>query len=192
MEIGAKLYVTTRSQWRSWLRKHHASANEIWLVYYKKGSGKARIPYDHAVEEALCYGWIDSIVKPIDEKRYTQRFSPRRPGSFLSELNKERVRRLVASRKMTKAGLEKIRHHLKAPAGRPAAAGFKPYVFPPDILGEIRKSAEAWKAFSKFPVSYKRVRIGWIDAARRRPKIFRQRLRYFIRMTVRNRRFGMT
>ena len=161
-------------------------------MYYKKGSKKARIPYDQAVEEALCYGWIDSILKPIDEKRYAQRFSPRRHGSFLSELNKERVRRFVASGKMTRAGLEKIRHHLKTPRGRSAAPGFRRFVFPPDILREIRKSAEARKAFSKFPVSYKRVRIGWIEAARERPETFRQRLRYFIRMTEQNKRFGMT
>jgi uncharacterized protein YdeI (YjbR/CyaY-like superfamily) len=160
-------------------------------VYYKKGSGKARIPYDHAVEEALCYGWIDSTVKPIDEKCYAQRFSPRRAASLLSELNKERVRGLVASGKMRRAGLEKIRHHLRAPRGRSAAPGFRLYVYPPDIIREIRKSADAWKVFSKFPVSYKRVRIGWIDAARLRPKAFRQRLRYFIRMTARNKRFGM-
>jgi uncharacterized protein YdeI (YjbR/CyaY-like superfamily) len=99
MKIGTTLYVTHRRQWRSWLAKNHASAREIWLIYFKKESGKSRIPYNDAVEEALCYGWIDSITKPIDEKRWAQRFSPRRKNSALSETNKERVRRLIKAKK---------------------------------------------------------------------------------------------
>ena len=74
MEIGTILYVTNRKQWRSWLSKNHDSAKDIWLIYYKKDSGKKRIPYNHAVDEALCYGWIDSIVKSIDNEKYVQRF----------------------------------------------------------------------------------------------------------------------
>src|SRR5689334_13365691 len=112
MNIGKTLYAKNRMQWRSWLAKHHRSASEIWLVYYKKNSGKQRIPYNDAVEEALCYGWIDSTLKPIDKDRYAQRFSPRRKNSVLSEMNKERVRRLVRARKMTAFGLASIRHHM--------------------------------------------------------------------------------
>src|SRR6266550_780763 len=74
MEIGTTLYAKDRRQWRSWLARHHRTAPEIWLIYYKKHSGKPRIPYIDAVEEALCYGWIDSIVKPVDEDRWAQRF----------------------------------------------------------------------------------------------------------------------
>src|SRR5438132_602929 len=110
MEIGTTLYAKDRRQWRSWLARHHRTAPEIWLIYYKKHSGKPRIPYSDAVEEALCYGWIDSIVKPVDEDRWAQRFSPRRPSSRLSAMNRERVRRLIAARRMTKAGLERIAH----------------------------------------------------------------------------------
>src|SRR2546423_12322516 len=110
MEIGTTLYVKDRRRWRAWLARHHKTAPEIWLIYYKKHSGRPRTPYSDAVEEALCYGWIDSITKPVDEDRWAQRFSPRRPSSRLSEMNRERVRRLIAARRMTKAGLARIAH----------------------------------------------------------------------------------
>src|SRR4030043_411843 len=114
MEITETLYVTDRREWRSWLAKNHRAAKEIWLIYYNKKSGKPRIPYNDAVEEALCYGWIDSIIKKYDVERAAQRFSPRRKNSPLSEMNKERIRKLIQSNKMTPAGLESIKHHLKA------------------------------------------------------------------------------
>jgi uncharacterized protein YdeI (YjbR/CyaY-like superfamily) len=113
MEITEILYVTDRNDWRAWLEKNYASAKEIWLIYYNKKSGKPRIPYNDAVEEALCFGWIDSIVKKYDEERAAQRFSPRRKNSQLSQLNKERIRRLVEAGKMTPIGLESIKHHLE-------------------------------------------------------------------------------
>src|SRR5256885_15599625 len=110
MNVGKTYYARNRKEWRAWLARHHRTAPEIWLVYYKKDSGRPRIPYNHAVEEALCYGWIDSLVKPIDARRYAQRFSPRRPTSVLSDMNRERVRRLITPKRMTKAGLAGISH----------------------------------------------------------------------------------
>ena len=94
MEIGKTLYVTKAAEWCRWLKKNHASEPEIWLVFHTKASGKASIPYNDAVEEALCFGWIDSIVKKHGPESRAQRFSPRRPKSPLSEMNKARVRRL--------------------------------------------------------------------------------------------------
>jgi uncharacterized protein YdeI (YjbR/CyaY-like superfamily) len=82
MEIGRTLYITNRKAWRAWLAKNHAREKEIWLIYYKKHTGKPRIPYDDAVEEALFYVWIDSIIKRVDDERIAQRFSPRRPKIF--------------------------------------------------------------------------------------------------------------
>lgn len=102
MKIGKKLYVTNRKAWRSWLSKHYKTEKDIWLVYYRKDSGNPRIPYDDAVEEALCYGWIDSIVKKIDEKSFVQRFTPRNPKSSYSPLNKERLKNLIAKKKVIK------------------------------------------------------------------------------------------
>jgi uncharacterized protein YdeI (YjbR/CyaY-like superfamily) len=168
--------------------KYHTTAPEIWLIYYKKDSGKPRIPYNHAVEEALCYGWIDSILKPIDAARYAQRFSPRRSASRLSDMNRERVRRLIASGRMTKAGLASIEHvfdHKQDTKPRPA------WTIPAVILRRLKRDPTIWKNFQRFPESYKRIRIGWIAAASSRPAVRDQRLRYFLKMTAQNKRFGM-
>jgi len=180
MELGKTLYVTERKAWRSWLVKHHCNEKEIWLVYYKKHTGKPRIPYNDAVEEALCYGWIDSTVKRVDDERTAQRFTPRRENSPWSEMNRERARRLIKAGKMTGAGLAKIRENL----------GTK-FVVPGDILKELKGNKSVWENFRKFPLAYKRVRIGFIDDARKRPDEFMKRLRYFIKMTGQNKQFGM-
>src|SRR6266702_299136 len=108
MKLGKTFYAKNRREWLALLAKQHLLAPEIWLIYYKQESGRPRIPYNDEVEAALCYGWIESILKPIDARRYAQRFSPRRPTSRLSEMNRERVRRLIAAGRMTAAGLERI------------------------------------------------------------------------------------
>lgn len=110
MEIGKTLYVASRKAWRAWLAGHYKSSREIWLIYYKKASGKPSLDYGAAVEEALCYGWIDSITKSLDKDRYVQRFTPRRSKSALSASNAERLDRLVAQKKMTRAGLAAVAH----------------------------------------------------------------------------------
>lgn len=181
MKLGKTVYVKNRKEWRAWLSKHHRTAPEIWLVYYKKHTGKPRIPYNHAVEEALCYGWIDSIVKSIDADCWAQRFSPRRSTSRLSAMNRERVRRLIAAKRMTKAGLASIAH----------AFDHKKATLPADIERRLKADAVVWKNYRRFPASYRRIRIGWIDAARHRREVFEQRLGYFIKMTAQNKRFGM-
>ncbi len=186
MEIGKTLYVINRKQWRAWLSKHHKTAAEIWLIYYKKDSGKQRIPYNDSVEEALCYGWIDSIQKPRDDKSWVQRFSPRKPNSVLSEMNKERVRRLIKAKKMTRFGLERIKRHLDEKTSSP-----KKFILPDDILSILKKDPVVWRNFQRFPESYKQIRIGWIDASRNRPEFFKKRLDHFIAMTAKNKRFGM-
>lgn len=189
MEVGKTLYATNRKQWRSWLSKHHKTAREIWLIYHKKDSGKPRIPYNDAVEEALCYGWIDNITKPRDERSWVQRFSPRRKKSALSEMNKERVRRLIRAGKMTRFGLESIHHHMDERSGKPSK--LKRFALPHDILEALKADPVVWKNFTRFSESYKRIRIGWIDAARNHPEIFAQRLRYFMKMSGQNKKFGM-
>ncbi len=180
VKIGKTLYAKNRKEWRSWLAKNHKSAPEIWLIYYKKDSGKLRIPYNDAVDEALCFGWIDSLLKPIDAHKYAQRYSPRKKTSRLSDMNRERVRRLIKSGRMTKAGLAAI-----------ADTGKGLTKLPADILERLKEDATVWRNFQKFPASYKRIRIGWINAARERREVFEQRLRYFVKMTAQNKRFGM-
>jgi uncharacterized protein YdeI (YjbR/CyaY-like superfamily) len=188
MKLGKTFYARNRKAWRAWLAKHHAKADEIWLVYYRKHTGKPRIPYNDAVEEALCFGWIDSILKRVDDERLAQRFSPRRPTSGLSPMNRVRVERLIAAGKMTPAGIEKIRHTLVDP-DRPSKAA--PFRVPADIARALKKTPGAWKNFQRFPKTYKRIRVGWIDGARSRPAEFEKRLRYFLKMTAANKRFGM-
>jgi uncharacterized protein YdeI (YjbR/CyaY-like superfamily) len=108
MEIRKTLYVTNRQEWRAWLTKHCQSETEIWLIYYKKHTGRPRISYDHAVEEALCFGWIDSIVKRVDDEKFAQKFTPRRDHTKWSALNKRRLRKLIREGRMTEAGLAKV------------------------------------------------------------------------------------
>src|SRR5437879_11899751 len=148
MEVGTAVYATDRRQGRSWLARNHRQAAEIWLIYYKKHSGKPRIPYSDAVEEALCYGWIDSIVKPVDEDRWAQRFSPRRPSSRLSAMNRERVRRLIAARRMTKAGLERIAHVFDHTRDTKRKVQWP---IPPDVLTVLKQDRPAGKHFQAVP-----------------------------------------
>ena len=179
MEITKTLHVTDRKKWRAWLRKHYKTEEEIWLVYYKKATGRPRIEYNDAVEEALCFGWIDSIVKSLDKERSAQRFSPRKPKSKYSPANKERLRKLLKQRKV----IREVRETLGNITG-------EKFEIPKDILKAIKGNREAWKHFQKFSAAYKRIRIGFIDGARNRPEEFKKRLRYFIKMTEKNKQYG--
>src|SRR5438128_12542804 len=105
MEIGETLLVSDRLKWREWLAQHHHDRREIWLIYYKKSSGKVGISYEESVEEALCFGWIDGATKGIDEQTYAGRFTPRRPRSPWSASNRKRVARLIHEGRMTEAGM---------------------------------------------------------------------------------------
>ena len=187
MELGKTLYVTNRKDWRSWLRKNHAKEKEIWLVYYRKSSGRPRIPYNDAVEDALCFGWIDSIQKGIDEERFAQRFTPRKWTSPLSEMNKERVRRLIKQGKMTNIGLKAVSRSFDMNIDR--AEGF---IIAQDILEPLKADEQAWKNFKRFPEGYTKVRIGYIESRRRHGDgMFQKSLRHFIEMTAKNKKFGM-
>jgi uncharacterized protein YdeI (YjbR/CyaY-like superfamily) len=105
MEVGETLALDQPQDFRHWLQEHHRSAKEIWLLFHKKSSGKQTLSIAQAVEEALCFGWIDSTLKPLDPERFALRFSPRRKGSYWSLPNLKRVRRLIAEERMTEAGM---------------------------------------------------------------------------------------
>ena len=179
MEISKTLYVTNHKDWRDWLKKHYQTEKEIWLVFPKKATGKPRIEYNDAVEEALCFGWIDSLVKKLDEGHTVQRFSPRKPKTKYSQANIERLRTLVAQKKVIQEIVESLGNVLN-----------EEFVIPPDILKAIKANKEAWNNFQAFSESYKRIRIAFIDGARNRPEEFQKRLHYFIVMTKKNRMFG--
>jgi uncharacterized protein YdeI (YjbR/CyaY-like superfamily) len=179
MQVSKTLHITNRKDWRKWLHEHYKTEKEIWLVYYKKATGKPRIEYNTAVEEALCFGWIDSTVKSLDKERTAQRFSPRKPKSKYSPANKERLRKLLKQRKVIKEVRETL--------GNIAEETFE---IPENILKAIKANQEAWKNFQTFSDAYKRIRIGFIDGARKRPEEFKKRLRYFINMTAKNKQYG--
>jgi uncharacterized protein YdeI (YjbR/CyaY-like superfamily) len=187
MKLGKTLYVANRKDWRSWLSKNNDNEKEIWLIYYKKSSGKPRIPYNDAVEEAICFGWIDSIIKPIDEEKFAQRFTPRRKGSNLSQANRERVRGMIAKHKMTQAGLDAIAHAFDNDKDDPDQ-----FIIDPDILRALKKEPGAWENFQRLPKRYQRTRIGYIESRRRHGKEpFEKSLANLVKMTAKNKKFGI-
>jgi uncharacterized protein YdeI (YjbR/CyaY-like superfamily) len=179
VNIGKTVYFANREDWRKWLMENYAKEKEIWLIYPKKGSGKPRILYNDAVEEALCFGWIDSTAKRIDEASYAQRFSPRNPKTPYSEANKQRLRKLFAEGKVILSVQESIKNWI--------TEGFE---VPDDILMAIRVNKEAWRNFQNYSEPYKRIRIGYIEGARERPEEFQKRLNHFVAMTAQNKQFG--
>jgi uncharacterized protein YdeI (YjbR/CyaY-like superfamily) len=153
MEIRKTLYVPNREEWRAWLTKHHKAETEVWLIYYKRQSGRPRIPYDDAVEEALCFGWIDSIVKRIDDEKFAQKFTPRRNTSNWSELNKRRLRKLIREGRMTEAGLARIdATTLDEAKGKPSKAK-RDGAVPRDVRQALEANATAWKNFQSLSLS---------------------------------------
>lgn len=179
MDINKTVYFPDREGWRDWLSKNYDKEKEIWLVFPKKASGKLRILYNDAVEEALCFGWIDSTAKRIDDNSYAQRFSPRNPKTPYSEANKQRLRKLVREGKVIPSVVASIKGILD-----------DEFIVPPDILEEIRGDKKAWINFQNFSPEYKIIRIGYIEGARNRPDEFRKRLNNFVKMTAKNKQFG--
>jgi uncharacterized protein YdeI (YjbR/CyaY-like superfamily) len=174
------LDVAKRSEWRAWLRKNYKTARAVWLVFHKKHTGRPRVAYNDAVEEAIAFGWIDSIAKRIDEDRYAQRFTPRNPKSSFSESNIARLRAMAAKGKIMPEVLDRVRPLLVE----------KPVRVPPDILAALKADPETWKNFRAFSDSYQRIRIGYLEGSRDRPEQFAKRLRNFLKMTKANRLIG--
>ncbi|MGZ8829015.1 MAG: YdeI/OmpD-associated family protein [Thermoanaerobaculia bacterium] len=162
-EITKTFYAATRQEWREWLEKNHDRVKEIWLLYPKKGSGKTRVAYADAVEEALCFGWIDGVLKPVDDKVYGQRFTPRRPGTNWSELNRRRYARLLREGKVTAAGKAKPPNK----RGRPATPAGTSDKVPPYISKAFRAAEPAWTNFRKLAPGYRRMYLLWINSAKR-------------------------
>lgn len=184
MKITEKLYVTNRKDWRNWLKKNYRTAKEIWLIYYKKHTKKATIPYDDAVEEALCFGWIDSTVKRIDEEVYVQRYTPRRPNSILSDLNRRRIEKMIKQKKMTKAGLEKIRN-IKPENHIP-----RTMPMPPDLKKALAANTKAQENFNKFSPSGRKQYIWWVTSAKREDTR-KKRIKETVKRALQNKKAGI-
>jgi uncharacterized protein YdeI (YjbR/CyaY-like superfamily) len=173
------LYVADRKAWRSWLDKNFATAKEIWLIYPKKASGKPRIAYNDAVEEAICFGWIDSTVKTFDAEHSMQRFTPRNPKSTFSQPNKERLHWLSEHNQLHPSVRDKTKDILK-----------EKFVFPADILAVLKKDKTVWNNYRKFSPAYQRIRLAYIADARELPDEFHKRLANFLAKTKQNKQIG--
>lgn len=188
MEVTQKLYVTKRNDWRIWLEKNHANRKEVWLVYYKKHTGKPGITYDDGVEEALCFGWIDSIIRRLDDEKFARKFTPRRDRSNWSELNRKRARKMIRQGKMTETGLARFKEiDSKRFKTKPSK---RKLVVPPDVKNALESNKKAWKNFSEFAPSYKRQYIGWITDAKRK-ETREKRIRQTVRWAAQNKKPGL-
>lgn len=165
-------YTSNRQEWRKWLSENFETQNEIWFIFPMKESGEKALLYNDAVEEALCFGWIDSTIKHIDPTHRARRFTPRKKGSSYSRAN---IERLIWLNK----------HNMLHPSIKADVSDLicTPYIFPNDILDIIKSDKKAWKNCQKLPEPYKRIRIAYIDAARKRPDEFKKRLESFIKNT---------
>jgi uncharacterized protein YdeI (YjbR/CyaY-like superfamily) len=152
-----------RASWRAWLKSNHADARELWMVFYKKHAGVASVSYEQAVEEALCFGWVDSLIKRLDEDRYARKFTPRKVGSKWSASNISRVEKLKAAGRMTAAGLAKIPPNVSAEVGHAGTVQEIPPYFRAAIAGDSR----ARQFFEELAPSYRRRFVLWVDSAKR-------------------------
>ena len=175
MEKEGILNIKTRAEWRNWLENNFDTKQEVWLVYAKKSTGKQRVQYNDAVEEALCFGWIDSTNKTLDNDHTIQRFTPRKPKSSYSQPNIERLKRLAENNLIHSSILKTVDEIIS-----------QEFVFPQDILDEIKRDKTVWNNYIKFSESYKRIRVAYIDSARKRPEEFTKRLTNFIQKTREN------
>lgn len=166
-----------RSEWRKYLAEHFESAEEVWFIFPVKEACEESLSYNDAVEEALCFGWIDSTNRRLDELHCARRFSPRKNGSPYSRPNIERLIWLDAHGLIHPSVRESVLPVIRAT-----------FEFPQDILDELRQDETVWDNFSRFTEPYRRIRIAYIDAARNRPEEFRKRLNSFIEKTRRNKR----
>jgi uncharacterized protein YdeI (YjbR/CyaY-like superfamily) len=162
------LHVSNRDEWRRWLETNGKKETVIWLIFYKKGSGKRSVPYHEAVEEALCFGWIDSIIKRVDDEKYIQKFTPRKEKSSWSLLNVNRVRKMISQGKMTEKGLALFRYAeynglLPEPGTKPG----KDLIIPKFIADALSANNKAAKYFNSLAPSYKRLYVFWIMDAKK-------------------------
>ena len=162
-----ELYLKTREEWHQWLEKNHSTTDEVWLIYYKKPSGKPRIPYIDAVEEALCFGWIDGKIKRINEDYFIQRFTPRRPGSRWSKYNLERVQRLIKKGLMRPEGLKAFQKVVEKPELIYENRADGDPVIPEDLKNSLSSNRLAYSNFLKFSSSSRRMYIDWLNSAKK-------------------------
>jgi len=189
-DMRTRVCVSSREDWRSWLEENHDKTDVVWLVYYKKHTGKPSINYADSVEEALCFGWIDSIKKSIDEERYAYKFTPRRTKSKWSPLNIRRAKRLIEEGKMSQAGLELFNNRVDYSDEFIEARASKKLALPAEIEAALKKDKEVWDNFTKLAPGYRKQYVGWLVTAKK-PETRERRLKEAIRLLKENRKLGM-
>ena len=188
MEMKQIFYAPDRESWRGWLSEHGSRESEVWLVYYKAKTGQPTISYNDSLEEALCFGWVDSLIQKIDEEKYARKFTPRRPGSHWSEVNKHLAARLAKEGRMTGAGLEKMDF---PPEEASAARPRRPELPTPDWMeAGLKSSPTAWENYSQLPPSQQRLFILWLSDAKKEATRQR-RILQAIEKLERNERLGI-
>lgn len=174
-------------QWRKWLAAHHDSESEVWLVFHKLHTGRPCIDYHDALDEALCFGWVDSLVKRLDDARYARKFTPRRPDSKWSSINRKRYAELAASGRLMPAGLN------RPPTNRTYAASPPPRSnsrVPKFIQDELKRSPTARSHFENLAPSERRRYINWIDTAQQEKTKLR-RLQEAVNLLAAGRKLGL-
>jgi len=177
------LHFTGRKEWRAWLASNHASSPGIWFVFYKAHTGQKVIPYEDMVREALCFGWIDSLVKRVDDDRYIVKVTPRQPTSKWSNLNRKRWAELKTADLLTEAGLA------AAPTNNTYAAQPTIPDLPKYIAKAFQEDPKAWKFFQELAPSYRRYFVAWIHTAKR-PETREKRIRESIRLLAAGKKLG--
>jgi uncharacterized protein YdeI (YjbR/CyaY-like superfamily) len=173
-----------RDEWRTWLQANHDSSPGVWLVLFKKGSGRPSVSYDEAVDECLCFGWIDSKVNRIDEHRYKQLITPRKPKSGWSKVNKTKIDRLIKEGRMNAAGLVKI-EAAKADGSWNALDAVESMTMPDDLKVALEANAEASKHFAAFSASTRRHILAWVASAKR-PETRQKRIAQTVELAAKN------
>ena len=190
MRKTEELYFTNRKDWRTWLTEHHDTEKEVWLVYYKKDSSKPSIPYDDSVEEALCFGWVDSIIRKIDAAKFARKFTPRKAVSKWSEANKERAEKMLKDGKMTSAGLARVQEAKETDGWVKTHATKKELAIPPYFEETLAGNKKALGFYTRLAPSYKRNAVAWIESAKRE-ETRQKRLAEFIGLLEQNKKLGM-
>lgn len=174
----------TRAEWRAWLASNHAISTGVWLIYFKKNSGEPQLPYAEQVEEALCFGWVDSKPNKLDDKRTMLYFAPRKPGSGWAKTNKERVKRLVAAGLMTPAGQAKI-DAAKKDGSWTKLDAVERMEMPPDLAAALAANPKAKGHFDAFPPGVRKGIFQWIVTAKR-PETRAKRVAETVTLAVKN------
>jgi uncharacterized protein YdeI (YjbR/CyaY-like superfamily) len=161
------IFFEDRPAWRKWLEENHDKSSEVWVLTYKTHTGRKCLNYGDALDEALCYGWIDSRLRRIDDERHMWRFAPRKLDSIWSLSNRTRVERLISQERMTAHGIKKVEAAKRSGEWAKATSPSKPPRMPMGLKDALMKNEKAWKNFQAFAKSYRTTYIYWVMAAKR-------------------------